>query len=199
MVIFQNSAWNKFQYLVWCPRASITAWHRLGMLVISRLICNCKILFHSSCKAGQSSRTVTGCTGWQDMALWSMSQTCSIGLRSGGLAGQGKTSIVSLARYWLVRRAVCGRALSCMRIKSGPTAPAYGRTWTSKISRQYLLLLRYRYQQYGVQFCHSNLFLPIPWQTLHYICHVQRCKQVQNVHLVFSALRHVYLQSLNKI
>jgi hypothetical protein len=47
-------------------------------------------------------------------------------------------TIVASLRYRFVMWALCARTLSSIRMKSGPTAPAYVRTWTSKIPLTYL-------------------------------------------------------------
>ena len=85
-----------------------------------------------------SSRTVAGWTWREEMAFCSISHACSMGFKSGDLAGQSNRKIAACSRYRLVMRALCARALSSIRMKSGPIAPAYGRTWTSKISLTYL-------------------------------------------------------------
>ena len=72
------------------------------------------------------------------LAFCSISHACSMGFKSGDLAGQSNRTIAACSRYWLVMWALYARALSSIRMKSGPIAPAYGRTWTSKISLTYL-------------------------------------------------------------
>ncbi|GBL71644.1 hypothetical protein AVEN_62928-1 [Araneus ventricosus] len=57
-----------------------------------------------------------------EIALPRASQTCSIGLRSGDLAGQSIRRISSLSRNSSTRRALCGLALSSIKMNSGPTA-----------------------------------------------------------------------------
>ena len=85
-----------------------------------------------------SSRTVAGWTWREEMAFCSISHACSMGFKSGDLAGQSNRTIADCSRYRLVMRALCARTLSSIRMKSGPIAPVYGRTWTSKISLTYL-------------------------------------------------------------
>ena len=120
------------------PWALITAWHRRRMLPISlRSLC-WGSWAHSSMRASLSSRTVAGWTWREEMAFCSISHACSMGFKSGDLAGQSNCTIAACSRYRLVMRALCARALSSIRMKSGPIAPAYGRTWTSKISLTYL-------------------------------------------------------------
>ena len=82
--------------------------------------------------------TVAGWTWREEMAFCSISHACSMGFKSGDLAGQSNRTIAACSRYRLVMRALCARALSSIRMKSGPIAPAYGWTWTSKISLTYL-------------------------------------------------------------
>ncbi|GBO40102.1 hypothetical protein AVEN_122345-1 [Araneus ventricosus] len=57
------------------------------------------------------------------IALARASQTSSIGLMSGDLAGQSIRRISSLSRNSSTRRALCGLALSSIKMNSGPTAP----------------------------------------------------------------------------
>ncbi|GFV95100.1 hypothetical protein TNCV_3708951 [Trichonephila clavipes] len=54
----------------------------------------------------------------------SMSQTCSIGFRSGEHAGHSIRCIVSASSMFSTRRALCGRALSSWKTKESPMAPA---------------------------------------------------------------------------
>ena len=108
------------------PRASITAWQRLRILLISLLILYCGIWSHSSRRACLSSCTDAGCTGRDETAVCNISQACSIGFRSGDLAGHSIRTIVACSRYWLVMRALCACALSSIRMKFSTTAP--GRT-----------------------------------------------------------------------
>ena len=45
--------------------------------------------------------------------LFSMSETCSIGARSGERLGQGNVLTLMVCRKFMERRTMCGRALSC--------------------------------------------------------------------------------------
>ncbi|GFV72014.1 hypothetical protein TNCV_2459471 [Trichonephila clavipes] len=82
------------------------------------------ILFHSSRNAISKSRTVAGGLGHAAMRRPSMSQTCSIGFRSGEHAGYSIRCIVSASSMFSTRRALCGRALSSWKTKESPMAPA---------------------------------------------------------------------------
>ena len=76
---------------------------------------------------------------WRDeMTFCSISQACSIGFKSGVHAGRSMRTTVAFSRYQFVMLAVCAQTLSSIRMKSGPTVPAYVRTWMSKISLTYL-------------------------------------------------------------
>ena len=86
----------------------------------------------------ESSRTVAGWTWREEMAFCSIFHACSMRFKSGDLTGQSYRIIAACSRYRLVMRALCARALSSIRMKSGPIAPAYGWTWTSKIALTYL-------------------------------------------------------------
>ncbi|GFT36750.1 hypothetical protein TNCV_2755611 [Trichonephila clavipes] len=57
------------------------------------------------------------------MRRLSMSQTCSIGFRSGEHAGYSIRCIVSASSMFSTRRALCGRALSSWKTKESPMAP----------------------------------------------------------------------------
>ena len=132
-ILLRLNSLNKFlgQYQVWCPFALITAWHRWRMLLTSLRIAICGIQAHSFKRVRLSSWTVLGLTGRAEMALCSMSHTCSMWLRSGKRAGQSiRTMVASWRRYLLVTMALCGLALSSIKMNSGPIAPAYGRTYT---------------------------------------------------------------------
>ena len=91
---------------MWCPRASITALQRLRILLISLLILYCGIWSHSSRRACLSSCTDAGCTGRDETAVCNISKVCSIGFRSGDLAGHSIQMIVACSRYWSVMRIV---------------------------------------------------------------------------------------------
>ncbi|GFW61700.1 hypothetical protein TNCV_3706351 [Trichonephila clavipes] len=82
------------------------------------------ILFHSSRSAISKSRTVADGLGRAAMRCPSMSQTCSIGFRSGEYAGHSIICIVSTSSMLSPRRALCGRALSSWKTKESPMAPA---------------------------------------------------------------------------
>ena len=69
-----------------------------------------------------------GCTGRDETAVCNISQACSIGFRSGDLAGHSIRTIVACSSYLSVMRALCARAFSSIKMKFSPTAPAYGRT-----------------------------------------------------------------------
>ncbi|GFV51138.1 hypothetical protein TNCV_4744151 [Trichonephila clavipes] len=81
------------------------------------------ILFHSSRSAISKSRTVAGGLGRAAMRRLSMSQTCSIGFRSGEHAGYSIRGIVSASSMFSTKRALCGRALSSWKTKESPMAP----------------------------------------------------------------------------
>ncbi|GFX49640.1 hypothetical protein TNCV_4902821 [Trichonephila clavipes] len=82
------------------------------------------IMFHSSRSAISKSRTVAHSLGRVTIRRPSMSQTCSIGFRSGEHADYSIRCIVSASSMFSIRRAVCGRALSSWKTKESPMAPA---------------------------------------------------------------------------
>ena len=74
--------------------------------------------------------------------LGSISHKCSIGFKSEDRAGHSITLIPSWSRYPMTDLAVCGRALSCISMKSGPTATAKGLTTGCKNRSHYLTAVR---------------------------------------------------------
>ena len=130
------------QYEVVPPLAAIHCLHRLRMLIISLLIVHWGIALHSWRSTSDSSCIVCGALFRRAILLDIMSHTCSMGFKSGDRAGHSITSIVSSRRYCLVTLAVCGCALSCIRIKSWPIAPAKGLTMGWTMSFTYLIAVR---------------------------------------------------------
>ena len=93
------------------PRDAITAWQRRLVLPMSLWMAAISKLLHSSVRAFPSSTRVVGRTGRREIATCSMFQTCSIGLRSGELAGlqlevllnqpgTTRSSVVSIRMNW---------------------------------------------------------------------------------------------------
>ncbi|GFX54815.1 hypothetical protein TNCV_2557011 [Trichonephila clavipes] len=64
------------------------------------------------------------------------SHTCSIGFKSGEYADQSIRVISSLSSSSSTARVRCGRALSSIKMKSGPMAPRNRRTWGRSTSSQ---------------------------------------------------------------
>jgi hypothetical protein len=116
----------------------LTAWHRRRMLLMSLWTLWLGIWAHSSIIACLSSWTVAGWTCREDMAFCSILQACLIGFKSLGLTSQSMRTIVASSRYRLLMWSLCARALSSIWMKSGPTTPAYVRTWTSKTLLTYV-------------------------------------------------------------
>ena len=106
------------------------------LLISLRMLC-CGIWAHCSSSACWSSGTFVGRTERSDIAVCSMSQVCSIELRSVELTGQFIPSIVAVYRYLTVTCALCRHALSSIKMKSGSIAPSCGGTYTSKIYLMY--------------------------------------------------------------
>ncbi|GFV10309.1 hypothetical protein TNCV_4571901, partial [Trichonephila clavipes] len=109
---------------VWSPRTAKTAAHLFVMDAMRLSIRLWGILFHSSRSAISKSRTVAGGLGHAAMRRLSMSQTFSIGFRSGEHAGHSIRCIVSASSMFSTRRALCGRALSSWKTNESPMAPA---------------------------------------------------------------------------
>ncbi|GFU42912.1 b-cell receptor CD22 [Trichonephila clavipes] len=103
---------------------SKTAAHLFAMDAMRLSIRLWGILFHSSRSAISKSRTVAGGLGRAAMHRPSMSQTCSIGFRSGKHAGHSIRCIVSASSMFSTRRALWGRALSSWKTKESPMTPA---------------------------------------------------------------------------
>ena len=93
---------------------------------------------HSWTRASVRDCTLSGGCCRCPIRLESMSQACSIGLRSGDLAGQFITLIPSSSRKVVDTRAVWARALSCINMNVSPIAPAYGLPIGSRTSSRYL-------------------------------------------------------------
>ena len=116
---------------MWWPFELITAQHRLLITLLNALLWDSK-------PTGPVV-AVAALEPWlaglerSDIAVCTMSQAWPFGLRSEDLAGQSIPTIVAVCRYSLVTRALCGPALSSIKMKSGSIVPSYGRTYTSKI------------------------------------------------------------------
>ena len=96
---------------------------------------------HSSRKATVSSWTLRG-WGWRRLKRRpSMSHMCSMGLQSGEAAGHCKTLMLLAFRKFRVKRATCGRALSCWKVRPWRWWNN-GRTTGVNISLTYLWALR---------------------------------------------------------
>ena len=91
------------QYRVCPPVASMQATQRRRILLMSLAICSWGILLHSCCNAAPKAWSVLG-RGTLCRARWPrMSQTCSIGDKSGDQAGQSRWSILFCCRTILAR------------------------------------------------------------------------------------------------
>ncbi|GFT79851.1 hypothetical protein TNCV_4597731 [Trichonephila clavipes] len=111
---------------VWSPRTAKTAAHLFCHgcdEVIDQTFGNTVPLLK---KCNLKSRTVAGGLGRAAMRRRSMSQTCSIGFRSGEHAGNSIRCIVSASSMFSTRRALCGRALSSWKTKESPMAQRKG-------------------------------------------------------------------------
>ena len=89
--------WHSCQYLLWPPCAANTGLHLLGK---DRIICCiqiCGILCHSCCNSCLSLPNRWG-GGWRwRTCLWSSSQWCSMGFKSGDFEGDGNI----LMLFWV--------------------------------------------------------------------------------------------------
>ena len=123
------------QYLLCPPSLSWTARIRLLILSIRPLICPWSIPCHFLIRMRRNpSRVVSGLICLLTF-FFMESHKCSIGFKSGLLAGQSRVSMPSVSKNSVVMAAVCGLALSCIRKNPSPTAAAYGtttgrRTWS---------------------------------------------------------------------
>ena len=111
-----------------------------------------------------------------------MSHKCSIGERSGGLAGQG--SCYTLRRVCCIAAAVCGHALSCWK----STPPSYRRndssTWlTGQCSGHSLLTL----QKHQIR-PHVVTMAPTPLSLRWCLCIVGERTLEDDVHQVYAVL-----------
>ncbi|GFU22906.1 hypothetical protein TNCV_4270711 [Trichonephila clavipes] len=88
---------------VWSPQTAKTAAHLFAMDAMRLSIRFWGILFHSSRSAISKSRTVAGGLGRAAMRRPSISQTCSIGFRSGKPAGHYIRCTVSASSMFSTR------------------------------------------------------------------------------------------------
>ncbi|GFV82473.1 uncharacterized protein TNCV_3982651 [Trichonephila clavipes] len=124
MQIVNEVGTAKWKLGVWSPQTAKTAAHLFAMDAMRLSIRLWGILFHSSRSAISKSRTVAGGLGRAAMRRPRMSQTCSIGFRSGEHAGHYIRCIFSASSMFFTRRALCGRALSSWKTKESPMATA---------------------------------------------------------------------------
>ena len=106
---------TQHHYLVCPPFAAKTARQRRLVLQISFLMTCNGILTHSACKT--RSRSWMLLTSWRSLT-WRLkwSYKCSMGERSGYLAGHCNILMLWMRKMFWVCLAVCGRALSCLKI-----------------------------------------------------------------------------------
>ena len=101
------------------PRLEFSTARDLFLLeFISLTILACGIAFHSCVRAFFSSFRLPVGTGQTLNLLSILSHWCSIGLRSGVFAGHGSTCMPRLASWAVTTRAVCGVALSHMKVRT---------------------------------------------------------------------------------
>ena len=104
------------KYRVWLPLAVITARRRLVIDWQTFLMVLWGIFRHSSNNTVLNSSGFRG-WGWRlRTRLPSSSHKCSIGFKSGDIAGQSMTLIAFVWRKFCVNLAVCARALSCWNV-----------------------------------------------------------------------------------
>ena len=127
---------SQSQYRVCPPLASRHSVHRHLMELMGVWIVSCGIFAHSSWAASMSSLRFRG-EGCLRETAGNWSQRCSIGDKSGDLAGQGNTIISLSSRKLIVVRAECGRALSCWKNFISGCASKNGRSTGSRISCTY--------------------------------------------------------------
>ncbi|GBM10044.1 hypothetical protein AVEN_236746-1 [Araneus ventricosus] len=101
------------------------------MLAIVSLIACCGIYGHSCSKSCWSLLEPSGKLR-PAIPLPIRPHRCSMGFRSGDLAGDAICGMVSLSSFLRTNRALCGRALSSINIMSVPIA-AIRRPLTSRI------------------------------------------------------------------
>ena len=103
------------QYLVWPPLAFMTSWHLRRMESIRRRIKSWGMLFHSLKSAVWSWASVSGGFWLFLIRRPSSSQRCSIGDKSGNIAGQGNTWIWLFSKKVIEMCATWQRTLSCWK------------------------------------------------------------------------------------
>lgn len=95
------------------------------------------IFVHSVVRSSSKRNAVWMLAVYGILLRWSMSHTCSIGLRSGDCDGHGNTSVPLSITQFVTIRATRGRALSWMGWKFWPTAPANGSSIGRRILSMY--------------------------------------------------------------
>ncbi|GFX97717.1 hypothetical protein TNCV_3066041 [Trichonephila clavipes] len=78
-----------------------------------------------------------------------------MGFKSGEYAGQSIRVISSLSSSSSTARVLCDRALSSIKMKSGPMAPRNRRTWGEVPPHNSDPRLQTLYRKYGAQFSRS--------------------------------------------
>ena len=125
------------QYRVCPPLESMHAWQRRRIDVASVLKNARGIPFQILTSAHDRSRNVNGWFWRPRNRRCISSHTCSIGDKSGDIAGQGSTFKLFWVKQSATTRATCGRALSCCNVALRYCT--YGRTWGRMISSRYLM------------------------------------------------------------
>ena len=145
---------------MWLPLEITTAVHRRRIELTEVLISACGILFHSWMSAWRSSFMLAGRLGQHLNRLNRLSQICSMGLRSGLLAGQSSLkSMLFVLRKCIVFLAVWEVALSCWKIEMLALLWNRGMMWCDVTIEH----LNYHQWRLVVNDDHVQ-WLPRPWQ-----------------------------------
>ncbi|GFT81716.1 hypothetical protein TNCV_3675201 [Trichonephila clavipes] len=115
----------------------MVASHRLRILRASWCNISCSRSVHSLISICLSCWVFSGRCKRAAIRLPKASHTCSMGFKSGEYDGQSIRVLSSLYSRCSTARVRCGRALSSIKMKSGPMAPRNRRTWGRSTSSQY--------------------------------------------------------------
>ncbi|GFW94914.1 uncharacterized protein TNCV_3397931 [Trichonephila clavipes] len=108
--------------------------HRLRILITSWCNISCSRSTHSSISICLSCWVFSGSCKRAAIRLPKASYTCSMGFKSGEYAVQSIRLKSSLSSSSSTARVICDRALSSIKMKSGPMAPRNRRTWRRTIA-----------------------------------------------------------------
>ena len=111
--MIDSQKYPQCQYLVQAPLTVMVALHLFCIPLMIIWILYCGIAFHSLINAfSNSCKELNGWSWWfSPIRLFSMSQPCPIGSRSGERLGQGNVLALLSCKRFMGRCAMCGRTV----------------------------------------------------------------------------------------